>query len=53
MCGMSVVRDFEKLKRYNLSEVLKDANGNSSEGVTMKDEKSQETVKEEQGGEDV
>lgn len=44
MCGMSVVRDFEKFKRYNLSEVSKTAKGNNaSEGAAEaeRDEKSE------------
>lgn len=44
MCGMSVVKDFEKLKRYNLSEVLKAER--ASEAVAAEsNKKSQEISK--------
>ncbi|KAL0638091.1 hypothetical protein Q9L58_002871 [Maublancomyces gigas] len=43
MCGMSVVRDFEKLKRYNLSEILKDER--ASKAAAEGDKKSQEVSK--------
>lgn len=53
MCGISVVRDFEKLKRYNLNEVLKAAKGETGEGALGKDEKSQEIANQSGAGEDV
>lgn len=40
MCGMSVVRDFEKLKKYNLSEILKAERANAATAAE-RDKKSQ------------